>query len=393
MITPTPIAADYRDAVEQLVAELASNAVERDHRGGTAWHERNLLRASGLLTLSIPRAYGGPELPWVEIFRIVRRIAEVDSAMAHLLAFQHLQLVGIQLYASEAQKQRYLRGTLEHNWFWGNAVNPVDPRSHASRDGKRLVVNGCKGFCSGSVDADYLLISARFDESGEALIAAVPAGRDGLRVHGDWNSFGQRQTDSGTVSFGQLAVDWDEVLNDPGPAGSVRTTLRPNVAQLILTNLYLGIAGGALQTARDYTVNQSRPWFTSGVESSTADPYILHRYAEMWLKLKPASMLADEAAVRLDQTLAAGDALTAAQRAGVAVAITEAKILATRAGLDITAQLFDVAGARATSGVLALDRFWRNVRTHTLHDPVDYKLKELGNWVLNDIAPTPSLYS
>jgi alkylation response protein AidB-like acyl-CoA dehydrogenase len=55
--------------------------------------------------------------------------------------------------------------------------------------------------------------------------------------------------------------------------------------------------------------------------------------------------------------------------------------------------MFDVMGARATGASAALDRYWRNVRTHTLHDPVDYKLRELGDFALNDDVPTPSFYS
>ena len=56
-------------------------------------------------------------------------------------------------------------------------------------------------------------------------------------------------------------------------------------------------------------------------------------------------------------------------------------------------RLFEVGGARATAGALRLDRYWRNLRTQTLHDPVDYKLHELGDWALNDTLPTPSFYS
>jgi alkylation response protein AidB-like acyl-CoA dehydrogenase len=55
--------------------------------------------------------------------------------------------------------------------------------------------------------------------------------------------------------------------------------------------------------------------------------------------------------------------------------------------------MFDPAGARATSARLGLDRFWRNLRTHTLHDPVDYKRRDLGRWYLTGAWPTPSFYS
>jgi hypothetical protein len=33
------------------------------------------------------------------------------------------------------------------------------------------------------------------------------------------------------------------------------------------------------------------------------------------------------------------------------------------------------------------------LRTHTLHDPVDYKIRELGDWALNHRLPKPTFYS
>jgi hypothetical protein len=50
-------------------------------------------------------------------------------------------------------------------------------------------------------------------------------------------------------------------------------------------------------------------------------------------------------------------------------------------------------GARATKAKDRFDRFWRNLRTLTLHDPVDYKVRDVGLWALNDQAPKPGFYS
>jgi alkylation response protein AidB-like acyl-CoA dehydrogenase len=55
--------------------------------------------------------------------------------------------------------------------------------------------------------------------------------------------------------------------------------------------------------------------------------------------------------------------------------------------------MFEVMGARATAASRAYDRFWRNVRTHTLHDPIVYKVREVGDFVLNDVLPEPTAYS
>ena len=52
-----------------------------------------------------------------------------------------------------------------------------------------------------------------------------------------------------------------------------------------------------------------------------------------------------------------------------------------------------VTGVRSTHASLRQDRHWRNLRTQTLHDPVDYKLHELGDWALNHSLPIPTFYS
>ncbi|MHC5718720.1 MAG: acyl-CoA dehydrogenase family protein, partial [Nostoc sp.] len=85
--------------------------------------------------------------------------------------------------------------------------------------------------------------------------------------------------------------------------------------------------------------------------------------------------------------------LTVEQRGECALCIATAKVAATRVGLDITSRIFEVMGARATSAKYGLDRYWRNLRTFTLHDPVDYKIQDLGNWALNDKLPKPDFYS
>jgi alkylation response protein AidB-like acyl-CoA dehydrogenase len=52
-----------------------------------------------------------------------------------------------------------------------------------------------------------------------------------------------------------------------------------------------------------------------------------------------------------------------------------------------------VTGARASANAVGLDRFWRNVRTHTLHDPVAYKRREVGAHLLTGELPEPTWYS
>lgn len=387
----------FTQAVETAASILALTAPERDRQGGTAWAERQALRDSGLLTLAVPAAFGGPEAAWPLIYRIIRRFAEVDSSLAHLFAFQHLQVASIILFANPEQKQHYLGKTVTEGWFWGNGTNSLDNRAlliWRDDDGGYYELNGTKSFCSGATGSDMLNVTApNPDNPAERVFFSIPTKRAGIFVMDDWENLGQRQTDSGTVIFDRVRVERDEVLGPPGTAGTPRATLRTLVSQLILTEIYIGNAQGALCNAWKYTHEQARPWLTSGVERATDDPFIQQHYGNLWISLRGAIALAEAAENQLQQAWERGDALTAEERGAVAVAIYEAKIVAARAALEITSKIFEVMGARATAAKFGFDRFWRNVRVHTLHDSLDYKLKDVGHWVLSGEVPVPSIYS
>ncbi len=379
-------------ALYLLKQKLKETAAQRDQLGGTAFHERQLIRDSGLLRLSLPREFSGDAQEWPVIFHTVREIASVDSSLAHILGFQYLILATIKLFGTPAQSAYFFAETGQDNLFWGNALNPLDTRTSVTRVDGRLLINGHKSFCSGARDSDRLLISA-LNEEGRLLVAAIPSSRKGISIHDDWDNIGQRQTDSGSVEFNQVVLFEDEILSSPGPLGSTFASLRPLIAQLSFCNIYLGIALGALEEAVVFTKTQGRPWFNSGVQEIAKDPYILRRYGELSAEIRAAIALTDNAALNLQAAWEQGDNLTPEERGQCALDIAAAKVITTKTGLQVSSQIFDVMGARATTASLRLDRYWRNVRVHTLHDPVDYKLRDLGDWVLNQHLPTPTFYS
>ncbi|VXB58754.1 acyl-CoA dehydrogenase family protein [Massilia sp. 9I] len=386
-------AADPLAIAAGLAERLAATAVERDRAGGHAAQERAWIRESGLLTLSVPLEHGGQGASWALVQQAVRILARADSALAHLFGFHHLQLAGIQLYGTELQQRNLLGMTVKQRLFWGNALNPLDRRTRAVAMPTGYTLDGVKSFSSGSVGSDWLTVSAWDEAAGAPLVAVLPTNQPGIQVEADWDAFGQRQTDSGNVHFDRVHLPAALVLQAPGQAPTPRSTLRSQVAQLVMANLYLGIAQGAFEAARGYTLESARPWLASGVDDVTDDPYIQHRYGQFWLMLRPAAVLADAAGELLESAFRKGDALTARERGEVAVATAEAKVLAHRAAIDIGNQLFELTGARSTSARYGFDRFWRNARVHTLHDPVDYKLRDLGRYALSGRVPDPTPYS
>jgi alkylation response protein AidB-like acyl-CoA dehydrogenase len=85
--------------------------------------------------------------------------------------------------------------------------------------------------------------------------------------------------------------------------------------------------------------------------------------------------------------------LTARERGELAEWVASVKVVATDTSLRVTSGVFEVTGAKATSQKVGLDRFWRDIRTHTLHDPVAYKNRELGRFELLDEIPEATWYT
>ncbi|MEQ1308765.1 acyl-CoA dehydrogenase family protein [Acinetobacter bereziniae] len=380
------------DIAKELAKQFAQTAAERDKAGGNPKFERDLIRKSGLLSLAIPQQYGGQGADWKTIFQTVQTIAQVDSSLAHVYAFHHLLISTVQLFAQPEQYQQWFEQTVQQHLFWGNTLNPLDKRTTVQQVSENeFIFHGDKSFCSGSIDSDILLCSG-FNDADQLLIAVIPTQREGVSFLGDWNNMGQRQTDSGTSHFEQVKVYKDELLLNPGPLSTPYSSLRPLIAQLIFVHLFLGVAEGAFEVARQ-SIQTQKAWSKSLAEQAIHDPYIQKHFADFYVQLQSVRLLTEQAVEALQAAWNIGEDLTEQQRGQVSIAIATAKIAATNSSLFVTQNIFQVLGARATTAHLNLDRFWRNVRTQTLHDPIDYKYQEVGEWVLTGKVPNPSFYS
>jgi alkylation response protein AidB-like acyl-CoA dehydrogenase len=79
-------------------------------------------------------------------------------------------------------------------------------------------------------------------------------------------------------------------------------------------------------------------------------------------------------------------------RTELAIPIYAAKAAASRACLRTVSEIYALMGTRSTARTNGFDRYWRNARTLSLHDPVDWKHAELGRHVLTGWDPPPGIY-
>jgi alkylation response protein AidB-like acyl-CoA dehydrogenase len=395
--TPTT-SAQWLERAAEVATLLREDAVERDRAGATPYAEVQLLKDAGLVTLLGPAGHGGGGQDWDTAYRVIREVAAGDGSIGQLLGYHYLWAWAVRLVGTEAQIAAVEELYTRDNLFFGGAVNPRDDDLVITDEGDQIVYNGRKGFSTGSKVSDLTVLEGVLDGTDKHIFAIVPSHQDGIVFHDDWDNLGQRLTESGSVSIDGVRVDWS------GAAGYVDKelveltygTLNLPTIQLVFTNFYLGIARGALETATAYTRERTRPWPYGGddKESAADEWYILDAYGDLQSKLWAAEELANSAGREISALLhAPREDLTAEARGRVAVRIAAAKQRAIDIGLETGSRVFEVTGARATSNRVGLDIFWRNIRTHSLHDPVAYKRREVGRFTLLGELPEPTWYT
>ena len=345
---------------EELAAGLRVDAAERDRLGAEPTAEVEVLRRSGLLSVR----------DWTTRHAVTRVVGAADANIGHLLGYHYLQVWRCGLFDNPA----FDAGD---DLFWAGVSNPLDAALRLDPVDGGFTASGRKTFATGASVADRLVVSATRADTGEKLTFTLDARADGIAYAGDWDNIGQRLTASGGVAFDSVFVPHGQVLGGHDTA-TPRLSLAALGFQLVLAQLYVALAEGALAEAARYTRTTTRPWFLSGVDRAVDDPYVLAAYGELVADAKAAGLLADHASELLRAASERGADLTADERAEAAAGISAAKVVSTRVANRTTGRVFELCGARATAAGYAFDRFWRNARTLTLHDPVSYKAREVG---------------
>ncbi|WP_129261574.1 acyl-CoA dehydrogenase family protein [Streptomyces sp. M3] len=379
----------------EVAAVLATDAAARDKAGATPHAEVRLLKESGLVTLLGPVEHGGAGQDWTTAYRVVREVSRADGSIGQLLGYHYLWNWAARLVGTREQWEHVEAEAARNQWFFGGAVNPRDNDVTVTEDGDDLLFTGRKTFSTGSRVSDVTVLEGVLEGTDTHVFAIVPSDSEGLTFHDDWDNIGQRLTESGGVTLDHVRTPWSSAAGFVDKEFRPRTynTLNVPVIQLVFVSFYLGIAAGALETAATYTRTKSRSWLHGGHDKAVDEPYVIDVYGDLTAKLWAVEALADAVALEGQELHENPDAVTERSRGAFEVRVAAVKARATDVALEVTSRIFEVTGARATASAEGLDRFWRNVRTHTLHDPVAYKRREVGRHVLTGELPEPTWYS
>lgn len=374
------------EVAKRLAAEFVKTSSVRDRDRVWPVHELDAFSQSGLWSLNVPKAFGGPELSYATISKVVEIVSAADSSIGQI-SQNHIGVVAAIRTVSDEAQQKLLFGEVLKGVRFGNAFSEFGSKRAADFEtrfedkGDHVVVTGRKFYATGALLAHLVPIVAT-DGEGRAWYAIADRGAEGLTVIDDWSSFGQRTTLSGTVILDHVKVPKTHVV--PGYKGYDRPTADGAIFQIIQVAVDTGIARAAIDETVDFVRTKSRAWVDSGKDHAFEDPYTIQAVGGLTLRLHAAQALLEKAGHAIDEAVRSP---TADNVAWAQIVTAEAKVFSTEIAIEATNKLFELAGTRSTLAEHNLDRHWRNARTHTLHDPVRWKYAILGDYFLNGKNP------
>ncbi|WP_116136598.1 SfnB family sulfur acquisition oxidoreductase [Trinickia diaoshuihuensis] len=376
------------DVARAIAARFAPGAAARDRERRLPWDELDEFVASGLWGITIPHAHGGPAVKSETLAEVIALVSEADGSLGQIPQ-NHFYALEVLRVGATPEQQAFFYERVRTGARFGNALAEIGHkdfkrRTRLVRSGGGWFVEGQKFYCTGALFAQWIPTHVVADEGdGDvAYLAFVPHDAPGVTVTDDWDGFGQRVTGSGSVRFEHVPVRPEWVV--PFQASFDRPTTIGPFAQLLHAAIDLGQARGAFAATIDFVQHHARPWMDAKVERAADDPLTIAQIGDLKARLRAAELLVRRAGRFVDAAQAAPDERSVAQ---ASVAVAEARAATTVVSLDAGSRLFELAGTAATLDDLGLDRFWRNARTHTLHDPVRWKYHAIGNFYLNDTLP------
>ncbi|MCC4907914.1 acyl-CoA dehydrogenase family protein [Microbacterium sp. cx-59] len=394
---PADVVAAFRPAVEKIAAGAGARDVERE----LPVKELGLLRDAGLGRARLPIADGGAGLDWPTFGRLLIAISAADSNLPQILR-GHFALVEQALTTGDrAFAERWLpriaAGEITGN-AWseagGSSIARASTELVADADGV-LRIRGRKFYTTGSIFAEWTDAVAHRLSDGVDVSALVRLDQPGVTVLDDWDGFGQRLTGTGTIVFDGAVVEAGDVLPVPERFG-YQTVLY----QFVLLTVLAGTAHAAVSDAADAVRARTRVYSHGSADQARSDPQIQALLGELAASafavesvvLAVADALEDSYGAALAERDSPGEEAADRRRRihGLAeVRAAQAQSFATAAVPKISSRLFDALGASATSRGASLDRHWRNARTVSSHNPVLFKNRWVGEWVLDGTLPQP----
>jgi alkylation response protein AidB-like acyl-CoA dehydrogenase len=295
-----------RSVREFAEARLRPHVLEWDEAQGFPTSLVPELAELGLLGIQVPEAYGGAGLSTIDYCICIEELARVDPSIAlSVAAHNGLCVAHLEMFGSEAQKQRYLvplaKGDVLGAWGLTEASSGSDAaamRTLARRDDAGWIITGTKQFIThGRVGQTMVLMAVTDQARRHHGISAfvVERGTPGFSAGKKENKLGMRASDTSEVIFQDCRVPADALVGQEGEGFTAALQVL-DAGRVGIAALSVGLAQGAFDAARRYA--GERRQFGHPIASFQA---IQWKLADMATRIEAARLLTYRAAWLKDQ--------------------------------------------------------------------------------------------
>jgi len=373
-----------QEALRQRVRELADGTFAKragrwDESEEYPWDNVTDLVAAGLMGMTIPREYGGPDREILDVVLAIEEVARACGVTGRIVVEGSLGVVGaLRAYGTDAHKRRYFPWVLEGDKpaiaitepEAGSAATDMTTRADEAPGG--FLLNGHKRYITGAGTSRLYLVFARFgDRPGDEGIGGllVERGAQGFTVGHREYMMGLRAIPEGELHFERCFVPKDDGLVGPGD-GFKKLMRAYNGQRLGAATVALGLAQGAYERALAYATERKQ--FGRPIADFQG---IRWKLADMAVKIDAARLMIHRAAADAGRDFP--DALKAAK----------AKTLAAETAQWVTSEALQIHGAAGYGRSLPLERMMRDARMFAIGGGT---LEMMRNLIADRILPNKS---
>ena len=351
-----------RDAARDFAkTELLPGVIERDNKQEFPTQQIKMMGEMGFLGMMVDPMYGGGGMDTLSYAIVMEEISKIDASASVIMSVNNsLVCYGIEKYANEEQKQKYLTQLTTGEKLGAFCLSEPEAGSDATSQkttaidkGDYYLLNGTKNWITNGNSADYYIVIAQTDKEKKhkginAFI--VEKNWEGFEVGIKEDKLGIRGSDTHSLMFTDVKIPKENRIGDDG-FGFTFAMKTLSGGRIGIASQALGIAAGAYELARDYS--KVRKAFGTEICNHQA---IAFKLADMHTNIEAARLLVYKSALDKDQ----GN--------NYDMSSAMAKVFASQVAMEVTVEAVQVHGGNGYVKEYHVERLMRDAKITQIYE-------------------------
>lgn len=357
---------EEQKAVQEAARDFAKNqlfpeVIKRDKACSFPTQEVKQMGELGFMGMMVDTKYDGGGMDTLSYVLAMEEISKIDASAGVIMSVNNsLVCWGMEKYASEEQKNKYLKPLASGKKLGAFALSEPEAgsdatsqRTEAELNGDHYILNGTKNWITNGSKADTYLVFAQTDASKAhkgISVFIVEKGLEGFTIGNKEDKLGIRASDTTSLMFSDVKVPVENRIGEEG-FGFTYAMETLNGGRIGIAAQALGIAAGALELALAYS--KERKTFGKPISQHQA---IQFKLADMATSIESARLLVYKAAWQKDQ----GEDYT--------ISSAMAKLHASQVAMDVTIEAVQIHGGYGYVREYHVERLMRDAKITQIYE-------------------------